>query len=38
MKRVKASTTNGFDAPGGRSTQALTALIARLNTFHTTGR
>jgi CubicO group peptidase (beta-lactamase class C family) len=30
--------TNGFDAPGGRSTKALDALIARLNAFHTTGR
>ena len=32
------ATTNGFDAPGGRSTKALDALIARLNVFHTTGR
>ena len=32
------ATTNGFDAPGGRSTKALDALIARLNAFHTTGR
>ena len=32
------ATTNGFDAPGGRSTKALEALIARLNAFHTTGR
>jgi CubicO group peptidase (beta-lactamase class C family) len=31
------ATTNGFD-PGGRSSKALDALIARLNAFHTTGR
>jgi CubicO group peptidase (beta-lactamase class C family) len=32
------ATTNGFDVPGGRSTMALDALIARLNVFHTMGR
>ena len=32
------ATTNGFDAPGGRSTKALDALIGRVNAFHTTGR
>ena len=32
------ATTNAFDAPGGRSTKALDALIGRLNVFHTTGR
>ncbi len=31
------ATTNGFDAPGGRTTKALDALIGRLNVFHTTG-
>jgi CubicO group peptidase (beta-lactamase class C family) len=31
------ATTNGFD-PGGRSLQALTALIGRLISFHDTGR
>ena len=31
------ATTNGYD-PGGRSSKALDALIARLNAFHTTGR
>jgi CubicO group peptidase (beta-lactamase class C family) len=31
------ATTNGFD-PGGRSWNALNALIGRLETFHTTGR
>jgi D-alanyl-D-alanine carboxypeptidase len=31
------ATTNGFDA-GGRSSKALSALIDRLNAFHTTGR
>jgi hypothetical protein len=31
------ATTNGFD-PAGRSSQALNALIGRLNVFHTTGR
>jgi D-alanyl-D-alanine carboxypeptidase len=31
------ATTNGFD-PGGRSWNALNALISRLETFHTTGR
>ena len=30
------ATTNGYD-PGGRSIQALNALIARLDAFHTTG-
>ena len=30
-------TTNGFD-PGGRSWNAMNALIGRLETFHTTGR
>ena len=30
------ATTNGYD-PGGRSSQALNALIARLDAFHTTG-
>jgi CubicO group peptidase (beta-lactamase class C family) len=31
------ATTNGFD-PGGRSWNALNALIGRMETFHTTGR
>jgi CubicO group peptidase (beta-lactamase class C family) len=31
------ATTNGYD-PAGRSSQALDALIARLNAFHTSGR